>query len=84
MKYDYSKFEKLGIKETDFKFEVKRASSGIGSVGAINTYNYNTRRVDVILEGLGLVVGYFDNPSQLKNKYEALDMMYLLLKGLAE
>lgn len=80
--YDYSKFKKFGIEETDFRFKYKRASSSIGSVGVIYRNEPEDRKVEVVIDKLGISVGCYDSPSMLKNKKKALDMMYLLLKNL--
>ncbi len=76
VKYDFSKFKEMGFSEKDFIFEVSRIS-GIDSIGIESNQN---RRVTVILEDLGVSVGYEGYTSQLKNKEVALNLMYSLLK----
>lgn len=73
--YDYSKFEKFGVTELDFKFDIKRA----WSCGNANFENCNGG-VFVTLKNYGLSVGCSTEKSQFKNKNKALDLMYILLE----
>ena len=73
--YDYSKFEKFGITEFDFKIDIKRAwTCGNANFKACNG------EVVVSLESYGLSVGCSSERSQIANKTKALDLIYILLK----
>ena len=60
----FQNLKKWDLAEKDFIFEVSRIS-GIDSIGIESNQN---RRVTVILEDLGVSVGYEGYTSQLKNK----------------